>query len=40
MDTKSKEVMGLDISNAKKIIEADNKVIIAGLAKGKNLPTK
>lgn len=39
MESKSKKVMGLDISNAKKIIEADNKVIIAGLAKGKKLPT-
>lgn len=30
--------MGLDLSNAKKIIEADNKVIISGLAKGRKLP--
>ena len=38
METGSKKVMGLDLSNAKKIIEADNKVIISGLAKGRKLP--
>ena len=38
METGNKKVMGLDLSNAKKIIEADNKVIISGLAKGRKLP--
>ncbi len=34
------KILGLNISTAKKVIEADNKVIISGLSKGKKLPTK
>lgn len=34
------KILGLNLSTAKKVIEADNKVIISGLSKGKKLPTK
>jgi hypothetical protein len=34
------KILGLNISTAKKVIEADNKVIISGLSKGKKLPSK
>ncbi len=40
MSNDENKVLGLNLSTAKKVIEADNKVIIAGLSKGKKLPSK